>query len=158
MRSCVCVLIFALVLASQALWAQQQNPLIGTWKTNPAKSKFHLGPPSTINISKYEPSGPNGIKDTSDRTGAQGQTGHFEFTANFDGKTYPYKGPGTNRDGVAIKRIDPHTYQVFYKLRGETNQINFWIVSRDGKTLTTISTGVTADGQVYNRMMVSDKQ
>jgi hypothetical protein len=150
-------LVFVLLIISTALPAAD-NPLIGTWKSNPSKSKNPLGPPNTGNLNKYEASGANGIKYTSDRTDAKGQTAHFEFTANFDGKTYPYKGPGTDRDGVALKRIDPYTYQVSYKKGGETIQINYWIVSKDGKTITTVSTGVGANNQVYSRLVVADKQ
>jgi hypothetical protein len=166
--------LFAFVLATLAICvvtstarAQQQNPLMGTWKTNPARSKSVLGPPALTQTVKYEASGPNGVKYTSDRVSSTGVKTHVEFTANFDGKTYPYKSSGTDvtRDGIAIKKIEPHTYQVFYKLRGETTQINFWIVSKDGKTLTTVSTGITTDTSgkpvdepVYVRLAVAEKQ
>ena len=143
-------------LASVSLWAQQ-NPLVGTWKTNTAKSKVYLGGAATQQVVKYEASGTNGIKYTSDRVASDGTKSHVEFTAYFDGSTAPYMGV-QNRDAIAIKKIDAYTYQVFYKLRGETVQINFWIVSRDGKTLTTVSTGVGSDNKVFNRVVVADKQ
>ena len=153
----VTFVVLALVFACGTVHAQQ-SPLIGTWKTNPTKSKNLIGPPGTINVNKYEPSGANGIKYTSDRTDAKGQTIHMEFTANFDGKTYPYNAPDASRDGVALKRFDPYNYQVSYKKGGETIQINYWIVAKDGKTMTTVSTGVGADNQVYSRLVVADKQ
>ena len=145
----LCVFVFAL-----AAWAQQKNPLIGTWKTNPAKSKVILGGPGINQAVTYEASGPNGIKYTSERTDEQGQTSRIEFTANLDGKTYPYKGSET-RDGISLTPIDSHSIRVSYKLRGETTQINYWIVSQDGKTLTTVSTG---GNPVYVRLVVADKQ
>ena len=153
------LLMLAMFGVSAGLGAQN-NPLIGTWKTNPAKSKLHLGASSENNLTTYEASGPNGIKYTSDRIGSDGQTEHIEYTANIDGKTYPYKLSGTNitRDEVAIRRTNANTFQIFYKLKGETVQINYWIVSPDGESLTTVSTGLNADGSVYSRMMVSDKQ
>ena len=150
-------LVFTLLVASATL-AAADNVLIGTWKTNPAKTKVLIGPAPTVNVNKYQPSGANGVKYTSDRTDAKGQKSHFEFTANFDGRTYPYKGPGTDRDGVVLKRIDSNTYQVLYKRGEETLQINYWVVSKDGKTLTTVSTGVGPDNQVYSRLVVADKQ
>lgn len=151
------ILVIALLIISASLPAAD-NPLIGTWKTNPSKTKVLLGPAPTMNINKYAPSGADGVKYSSERTDAKGQKSHFEFTANFDGRTYPYKGPGTDRDGVVLKRIDPNTYQVLYKRGEDTLQINYWIVSKDGKTLTTVSTGIGPDNQVYNRMVVADKQ
>ena len=137
-------------------WAQQ-NPLLGTWKTNPAKSKSYVGAPPLTQVAKYEAVGANGVKYTSDRILFDGTKSHVEFTAFFDGSTAPYTGV-QNRDAIAIKKIDAYTYQVFYKLRGETVQINFWIVSKDGKTLTTVSTGVGSNNQVFSRIVVADKQ
>lgn len=147
-------------LCSTMAWAQQ-NPLVGTWKTNPAKSKSILGPPSITQVAKYEASGANGVKYTSDRVSSTGSKSHLEFTANFDGKAYPYKGTGSEaetRDGVTIKKFDAYTYQVSYKKGGETTQINYLIVSKDGKTLSTVSTGVGSNNQVYSRVSVADRQ
>jgi len=135
----------------------QSNPLVGTWKTNPSKSTAYLGAAPLSRVTKYEASGTNGIKSTTERVLPDGTKSRIEFTATFDGSTAPYKGV-QDRDGISIKRIDAYTYQVFYKLRGEVTQINFWIVSKDGKTLTTVSTGVGSDGKVFNRVLVADKQ
>jgi len=147
------LLIFVVPIAVRA----QQNPLIGTWKTNPAKSKAFVGPASAGQVNRIEASGPNGIKYITERTGADGQVTRTEFTANFDGKTYPSKPPTDARDGVAITQIDPYSYRVTYMYKGQPVQMNYWIVSKDGKTLTTLTNGVTADG-MYSRMMVLDKQ
>lgn len=141
---------------SVAGWAQQ-NPLIGTWKTNLAKSKVLLGAAPTGLVAKYEPSGSNGIKYTSDRVAADGTRSHVEFTAALDGSTAPYRGV-QDRDAIKIRRIDPYTYQVFYLKEGETVQINFWIVSKDRKTLSTLSTGVGSDDKVFSRLVVADRQ
>ena len=151
------LLVLSVLVFSATGWAQQ-HPIIGTWKTNPAKSTIHLGPPTTSNITTIEASGPNGIKYTSERTNARGETARLEYTANFDGKTYPYTAGGPSRDGVAIKQVNPRTYQLSYKLNGETVQINYWIVAPDGQTMTTISTGLTGDGEVYSRAIVQDRQ
>ena len=80
-RYFVLTAVFALICLPS--WAQQ-NPLIGTWKSNPAKSKAVLGGPTTVNVNTYAASGPNGIKYTSDRVAADGTKSHFEFTANYD--------------------------------------------------------------------------
>lgn len=150
------VLVFVMTLGGGLLQAQQ-NPLIGTWKTNPAKSKILLGAPPLTQVAKYEAVGTNGVKYTSDRVASDGTKYHIEFTAYFDGSTAPYKGVA-NRDAIVIKKIDAYTYQVFYKLRGETVQISFWIVSKDGKTLTRLSTGLGSDNQVFSRLVVADRQ
>jgi hypothetical protein len=145
-------------MGSTIAWAQQ-NPLFGTWKGNASKSKTFIGAPPLIVDAKYEASGPNGVKYTSDRVSPTGVKSHTEFTANFDGKTYPYVGSDI-RDGIAIKKIDSYTYQLFYKTGEETNQIAFLMVSKDGKTLSTVLLGVDGPNkdQVYSRIAVADKQ
>jgi hypothetical protein len=150
------LLVLAFTLCVVSLWAQQA-PLVGTWKTNPAKSKSYVGAPPLTQVAKYEAVGTNGVKYTSDRILSDGTKSHVEFTAYFDGSTAPYKGV-QDRDAIKIKKIDAYTYQVFYMKAGETVQINFWIVSRDGKTLTTHSTGVGSDNKVFSRVVVADKQ
>jgi hypothetical protein len=150
--------VIAVLIGSFAVSARaQSNPLVGTWKTNPAKSKVYLGGAATSQTVKYEASGANAIKYSSDRVGGDGTKSHVEFTATFDGSTAPYKGV-QDRDAIKIKKIDANTYQVFYLNRGEVVQINFWMVSKDGKTLTTVSTGVGTDKRVFNRIVVADKQ
>ena len=151
-----CLLIFAMALGSITLHAQQ-DPFVGTWKTNPAKSKAFLGPASPPQLNRIESSGSNGIKYTTERTNAQGETSRTEFTANFDGKTYPFKQPTEARDGVAITQLDPYSYRVTYMCKGQPVQMNYWVVSKDGKTITTVTNGVDANG-MYSRMMVLDKQ
>ena len=150
------LLLIALAFTALTSWAQQ-NPLVGTWKTNTAKSKSYLGAPSASRVVKYEASGTNGIRSTTDRVLSDGTRSHIEVTAYFDGSTAPYNGV-QGRDAIRIKRIDANTYQVFYMKSGETVQINFWIVSQDGKTLTTVSTGVGSDNKVFSRIVVADKQ
>lgn len=151
------LLVVFLFVFSAAAWAQQ-NPLIGTWKTNAAKSTIHLGPPTTSNTTTIEANGPNGIKYTSERTDPQGETVRLQYTATFDGRTYPYAAGGPGRDGVAIKQINSRTYQLSYKQNGETVQINYWVVAPDGRSMTTISSGLTRDGEVYSRTIVHDRQ
>ena len=46
------VLIFIMTLSCGLLQAQQ-NPLVGTWKTNTAKSKVYLGGAATVQVAKY---------------------------------------------------------------------------------------------------------
>src|SRR5262245_12623577 len=133
MRKAIRAAAVVLCMSSTMAWAQE-NPLFGTWKANPAKSKSFLGAPPLAVDAKYEASGSNGVKYTSDRVSSTGVKSHTEFTANFDGKTYPYIGSDI-RDGIAIRQIDLFTYQLFYKKGGETNQIAFLMVSKDRKSV-----------------------
>ncbi|MSO19786.1 MAG: hypothetical protein EXQ56_04870 [Acidobacteria bacterium] len=108
-------------------------------------------------MAKYEPVGGGAVKYTSDRVASDGTKSRIEFTAFMNGSLAPYKGVA-GRDAIKIKKIDPNTYEVFYLNAGQVVQINFWIVSPDGKTMSTVSTGVGTDNKVYSRLVVADKQ
>ena len=93
-------LIAALVLAL-AVVALAQNPNIGTWKMNPAKSKFSYAPPKSFTAT-VETQG-NGIKVVQDIVDASGKATHRSWTVNYDGKDYPITGD-PDEDAVSYKR------------------------------------------------------
>src|SRR6266568_2427778 len=99
-------LFMALALSVTARAADQQS---GTWKMNPAKSKYSPGPaPQSVTV-KVE-ADENGIKINADGTDAQGNPTHVAYDAKFDGKDYPLTGL-PNADTVTVKRIDASTVQ-----------------------------------------------
>jgi len=162
-------MMFLFVFTATA-WAQQ-DPLVGTWKLNVAKTKYNPGAPPSSAINTFEASGANGVRHISERVNADGSKIRQEFTVQFDGKDYPDRDTSTpapgaqpaatvadTRDAVSVDRIDPYTYRVSYKLKGKPVQMNYWSVSKDGRTLSVFSTGLTATIGVYQRMLVYDKQ
>lgn len=148
--------VLVMLLVSGALYAADE-PIAGTWKLNLAKTKYDAGAPPKDIVETFTPGSGNTLNHATDRVNPKGDKTHEEFTVGFDGKTFPYKG-SPNRDAVAVKRVAPSLYQVTYKKNGEANQINYWVVSKDGKTLTTVSNGLTSDNQPYHRLVVFDKQ
>src|SRR6266403_2366559 len=81
----------SVVLLAQAAAAKN---MVGTWKLDPAKSKYSPGPTPKSQIAKLE-AVEGGMKVVSDRVEADGKNTHFEWTAKFDGKDYPVTGdPG----------------------------------------------------------------
>jgi hypothetical protein len=128
-------LISALAL-SVAATADQHS---GTWKMNPAKSKYSPGPAPkdvTVKVDSDE----NGIKLDADGTNADGTPTHVEYSAKFDGKDYPII--GTYADTVSVKRIDANTMQAILKKKdGQLIMTVITTVSKDGKTRTSNFTG-----------------
>jgi len=156
------MLLFMMFLASGALWSQQ-NPLVGTWKLNLAKSKYspaNLAPKSgTTKIEAVA----GGIKLTADGVDAQGQATHLEYTAMFDGKDYPIQAtiggrPNPNQDAVTWRKIDDYTYENTAKLKGQALTTTRVAIARDGKTRTNTVTGKNAQGQTVNNTAVYEKQ
>ena len=60
---------------------------------------------------------------------------HLDF--KFDGKAYSPNGPRVPKGITATaKKVDDHTVELTYKLKGKTVQTDRWELSADGKTLT----------------------
>jgi hypothetical protein len=98
------MMLFLTLLVSIGVQAQN-DPLIGTWKLNVAKSKYSPGPPPKSDTTKYEVAG-QGIDVTAEVVNVQGVRATIRYTANWDGKDYPITG-SQNYDTVSMKRINP---------------------------------------------------
>jgi hypothetical protein len=128
----------------------------GTWKMNPAKSKYSPGPTPrslTVKVDCDE----NGIKLDSEGTNADGTPTHVEYSAEFDGKDYPIT--GTYADTVSVKRIDANTIEsTLRKKDGKLMLIVTSTVSTAGKTRTSTFKGTDGQGHDINNIVVYDKQ
>jgi hypothetical protein len=146
------LLIAALVLIVAAN-ADQHS---GTWKMNPAKSKYSPGPaPKDVTV-KVE-SDENGVTIDADGTNADGTPTHVEYSAKFDGKDYAII--GTYADTVSVKRIDANTMQAILKKKdGQLMMTVITTVSTDGKTRTSTFKGKDGQGREVNNVVVYDKQ
>ncbi len=147
------LLVALAVNVAAAAAADQQS---GTWKMNPAKSKYSPGPAPkgiTVKVDSDE----NNIKITADGTDADGNPTHVEYSAKFDGKDYPITGV-PNADTVSVKRIDANTVQSTLKKAGQVVMTVRSTVSKDGKTRTSTFKGKDAQGHDVNNVVVSDKQ
>ena len=147
------LLLVALTLNVAAAAADQHS---GTWKMNPAKSKYSPGPAPKSNTIKIDSDADN-IKLSSDGIDAAGNPTHVEFTAKYDGKDYPITGV-PNADTIALKRIDASTIESTSKKAGEVVMTVTSVVSKNGKTRTSTFKGKDAQGQDVNNVVVYDKQ
>ena len=138
-------------------YGQTDNPLIGTWKLNVAKSKHDPGPVPKSQTSKIEASGSNGVKVTTDGVDGQGKPTHTEYTANYDEKDYPITG-SPDYDTVAVRRINAYATLRIDKKGGKVVRMLRNVVAKDGKTRTVVSIGVNAQGQTFHNITFYDKQ
>ena len=145
-----------MVLAGTLL-AQAQESLFGTWKMNPAKSKYNPGPTPKSNVAKWEVF-QDGAKLTVDVVPAKGETQHYESSGKFDGKDNPVKGNYPDGDTMAFSKIDARTYEVVTKKGGKNTLTARIVVAPDGKTRITTQTGKDAQGQTVNNTMFYEKQ
>jgi hypothetical protein len=143
------VLIFAAV---GSVWAEN-DPRIGTWKLNVAKSKATPEPLPASETRTYEAQGSNimVIAEIDDAKGNH-RTTHTNVTA--DGKDRP-AGPANGGNTISVKLLGPNSYAGTLKKDGKITSTNRAVISNGGKVFTFTTKGT--DGQVTS-VFVYDKQ
>jgi hypothetical protein len=134
----IAVLTSLLWLAGAAI-ATAQNPFVGAWKLNQAKS--HLAGDTM----SFDPAEGQAIQLTAEGT-------HYSF--RIDGKTYRT----ADGDLAAWKQPDSNTWITNYS-RPDGRRLNTdaWKLSPDGKTLTVVTSGTKPDGENYTNTAVYER-
>lgn len=114
--------------------AASENPRVGTWTMNVAKSTFNDSPPPRSEVQVCEAVNANTIKLTITRVDAQGRESRRDYTAHYDGKDYPF--PGSPWDTIALKRLDRFRSEAVFKKDNVIVQRSTITVSKDGRVLT----------------------
>jgi hypothetical protein len=131
------------------------NPNMGTWKLNEAKSKLSTGMQKLTTV-VYEAAGDD-VKVTVDGVDGQGNPIHNEWTGKFDGKDYPVTGDPSS-DTRSYTKIDDRTLGFNIKKGGKVTISGRIAVSADGKTRTVTTSGVDSKGKKVSGASVYDKQ
>jgi hypothetical protein len=153
MKAKTIALSISLVFVSVAL-GFQNNPQMGTWKLNEAKSKF-AGKARNHTVA-YEAAGDQ-IKVTVDGVDENGNAVHNEWTGKFDGKDYPVTGDATS-DTRSYRMINKNTLALTGKKGGKVTLTGRIVVSRNGKTRTVTTTTTNAQGKKVTNVAMYDKQ
>ena len=155
MKRRTCFLMFAVMFAGVAVCLAADDPSMGTWKLDEAKSKIAAGMPKNTAV-VYEAAG-DSVKVTVDGVGADGKPSHNEWTGKFDGKDYPVTGDPT-ADTRSYKKIDARTLEFTNKKDGKVTLSGRGEVSADGKTRTVTVNGKDAKGGKVTSTAVYNKQ
>jgi hypothetical protein len=131
------------------------DPNMGTWKLNEAKSKLTPGEGKNTTV-VYEAAGDQ-VKVIIDGTDKDGKPTHNEWTGKFDGKDYAVTGDPKS-DMRAYKKIDDHTLAFTVKQDGETTAKGRIVVAADGKSRMVTSHGVDEQGKKSKEKAAYDKQ
>ena len=153
------IALVAAILIVSAGVAADDNPLIGKWKINLAKTKYNAGAPPKNQVITYDMVG-DALRLTAEIDNAQGHQTN-SYTAKYDGKDYPFT--STARDAVTgqtvrLKRIDANTTQRTTYIKEKQIGTVTEAVSRDGKMLTRTQKGVNPQGQPIDNVQVLDRQ
>jgi hypothetical protein len=152
-------LALSVLLVSGLAASGEDNPFIGTWKLNLAKSKFDPGPPLRSRTVTVESVG-DGVQITIDTADANGNRTTVAEKPKFDGRDYPRTVSVANApDTISLKRIDGLTLEETLKKDGKVVTVIRQVISRDGKTRTATRIRATnARGQPVHDVLVFDKQ
>ena len=145
------IAVYAVAIAMSAA----ENPNMGTWKLNEAKSKFSPGAMKNSTV-VYQAAG-DSVKVTTDGTSGDGKPVHTEWTGKFDGKDYPVTGDA-NSDMRSYKKVNDHTLAFTNKQGGKVTTSGQGVVSSDGKTRTVTLNGADSKGKKFSSTAVYDKQ
>jgi hypothetical protein len=141
---------------STALSAQssQNDPRIGTWKLNVAKSKVNNRKSDTR---IYTQSGDN-LTAHIEIVNSDGSTQVYGYTAKSDGKDYPWTGQvPSGAETVSVKRAGD-TFTSESKKGGKLLFTTRTTFSAEGKVMTLTTKGTDADGKPIDAVRVYDKQ
>ena len=154
MKARTIVLTFVTCLVSLTL-CFADNPNMGTWKLNEAKSKLGAGMQKNTKV-VYEAAG-DSVKVTVDGVDSKGNPAHNEWTGKFDGKDYPVTGDSSS-DTRSYKAVNDHTLELTAKKGDKVTLTGTISVSADGKTRTVKVKATDAAGKKVSSTGVYDKE
>jgi|SRR5687767_13307301 len=151
------VIVLTVVLASAAAAAQTKaDSWIGTWTLNVQKSTYGASPAPKSGVSRLFPADGGRTRVTQDQVTADGKARHIEVVAPFDGKDYDVPVlPGVT---YAFTRVNSSIYVIVAKEKGVLTSTTLTVVSPDGNTRTSTTTGVDAQGKTVANIAVYDRQ
>jgi hypothetical protein len=148
-------LTLALCFFAVAACFAADEPQMGTWNLNEAKSKTTPGMEKLTTV-VYEAVGDQ-VKVTIDGTDASGKPLHNEWTGKFDGKDYGVTGDPTS-DMRSYKKIDSHKLKFTVKKGDKTTAMGRIVVAADGKSRTVTARGTDKHGKQFKNVSAYDKQ
>jgi hypothetical protein len=116
--------------APSALAQAKDDPLIGRWQLDRARSEFSGNvPEKRITIFELLPDG--NLKHITETVIANGSTDRVEYTSKYDGKDVPIS--NSFLWTVSVKRIDARKTERSGKVKGEVVETSTRTVSPDGQ-------------------------
>jgi len=137
--SCIGVILTALCCHAPAALAQaKDDPLIGRWQLDRARSEFSGNvPEKRVTIFELLPDG--NLKHITETVVANGSTDRVEYASKYDDKDVPIS--NSFLWTVSVKRIDARKTERSGRVNKEVVETSTRTVSPDGQTLTIVTAG-----------------
>ena len=152
----VTIFVVIVLAATGVLLAQSNDPRLGTWSLDVAKSKYTPGPPPAKELRTYSLVGHN-LSVNVESTDAHGNRVVLNYVATEDGKDNALSGLAAG-NGISMHRIDARTFEADTKKDGKVIGTTMGEVSQDGKTLTLTFKTTTPNGQPVTNIAIYEKQ
>ena len=147
----------ALAVAVVSLAAQTNDPIVGSWKLDVAKSTYKPGPAPKSTTIVVAPEG-KGIKVAVDAVNADGSPLKWGFTTARDGKQEDPVTGNPMFDTVTATRDSATAGTNVYKRAGKVVMTTKVAIAADGKSMTVTSSGTDLKGQAVNNVAHFVKQ
>lgn len=156
-------LLGCLILAGTA-WGQgapgQSDPIIGTWKLNPAATRVSPGmpfppPPQRTEVYRQTESGQIALTVTTPNSNGSATTSTLTFSARGGTVAQENAPPGQQ---LVETRVAPGEWRVTHLANGVQFLTMQKVVSPDGKTMRQTITGVTLQGKSFEGVLVFERQ
>jgi hypothetical protein len=146
-----------MALFGAALSAQATEPIVGTWKLDPARSTYTPGPAPKSTTITVAPEG-EATKVAIDTVNADGSPLKWGFTVLRDGKTEAPVTGNSLFDTVTATRESPTAGTNVYKKAGKVVMTTKVAIAGDGKSMTVTATGTDPKGQAVTSAALFTKQ
>lgn len=152
------ILKLSLLFVAVALPLAAADHFLGTWKLEPAKSKYNPGPGPKSNTATYSADG-DWIVVKTEGVAADGKATKSSNRYKRDGKDYPWTAASpSGAMTISVKLIDDHNSIATLKRNGAVVTTSKTTISKDGKTRTMVSEGTNADGKKFMTTAVFTRQ
>src|SRR5215467_9367620 len=131
------------------------DPQMGTWKLNEAKSKFAPGVQKNHTV-VFEAAGGD-VKITVDGIDKDGKSTHNEWTGKFDGKDYPVTGDPTS-DMRSYTNVANRVLKMKIKKDGKVIVTGRIVLSADGKSRIVTTSEAGAESKSLRNRSEYEKQ
>jgi|SRR5687768_11850811 len=133
----------------------RSDPFVGVWRLSAEKSTYESGGAPRGFTRTYEDRGNGTIFMTTDVVNAQGNTTRSYLVYKRDGKPYPEAAIGVESIRlVTVRAVDRNTEELGFE-NASTITVS---VSADGRTMTQVLSGKTAQGRTFTNTLIFDKQ
>ena len=134
-----------------------QSLFVGTWKPDPAKTKFSPGDPGKNDKVVIEQKG-DYLQVTATATNMDGSPYILKYTVPLKGGVGQVQASAGHLDGITSNVVSPSVPENTFTRAGKQGRFSRILVGQDGKTIAVRESGIDFHGKPFNGAHVMTKQ